>query len=67
MNELSPNSMWEKLGCTIERTIPNPKRPHVALRTVTDSLGRVVSCHPSGDAGYNFEHSVASWLLIGGM
>jgi len=67
MNDLSPNAMWEKLGCTLERTTPNPGRPHVALRTVKDALGRVVSCHTSGNDGYDYEHSVASWLLSGGM
>ena len=52
-NEGSPNWLWCKLGCTIER--------NGFHRTVRDQLGRLV-CK---NAGYDIELAISSWLYHG--
>lgn len=65
MFSFSPNALWSILGCEVDRvTLPWPK-PWRPVRTVTDKFGRVICCHVSGDAGYEYELSVARWLLFG--
>lgn len=63
----SPNALWAILGCEVERAPVSDKKPWRMIRTVTDKLGRVISRHASGVAGYDYEISVARWLLFGTM
>lgn len=65
MFDFSPDALWAILGCDVERSAVSKLKPWRIVRTVTDKLGRVVSRHTSGDAGYEFELSVARWLLFG--
>lgn len=65
MFDFSPNALWAILGCEVERVPVSDKKPWLMIRTVTDKLGRVVSSHASGVAGYDYERSVALWLLFG--
>lgn len=65
MFDFSPNALWAILGCDVERVPVSDKKPWRMIRTVTDKLGRVVSRHASGDAGYDYELSVARWLMFG--
>lgn len=65
MFDFSPNALWAILGCEVERSPISDKKPWRMIRTVTDKIGRVVSRHASGDAGYEYELSVSRWLLFG--
>lgn len=65
MFDFSPDALWAILGCDVERSAVSKLKPWRIVRTVTDKLGRVVSCHTSGDAGYEYERSLALWLLLG--
>lgn len=65
MFDFSPNALWAILGCEVERAAVSKLKPWRIVRTVTDKIGRVVSRHTSGDAGYDYERSVALWLLFG--
>lgn len=60
-----PNALWAILGCEVERAAVSRLKPWRIVRTVTDKLGRVISRHASGDAGYDYERSLAIWLLFG--
>lgn len=65
MFDFSPNALWAILGCEVERAAVSKLKPWRIVRTVTDKIGRVVSSHASGVAGYDYERSVALWLLFG--
>lgn len=63
----SPNALWAILGCEVDRAEVSDEKPWVIVRTIKDKFGRVISSHACGDAGYEFELSVARWLLFGTM